>query len=472
MSTRATSDEAWISQAARTRRVGRVYAALVLVWLLILAWQVAANRALLLSHLLVLVSWIALTAIVNLVPIRGWQSAPFAADDPVCLAIALAFPPGICALVTFLGAVDPRELKGQTTVAKALWNRSHVSIGWLLGSSVAHAVANSPDTSPAVLPIAFLAFGVSTLSNYAVVVPAIAFERGYSLRYVIRHMKVGTLTDFALAFAAWAVLGAMLSVLYEISGAWALPFFVAPTLMGRQILRRSQMFVEADRAFKISQTAFLQLTHQVDQERNDERRLVAGELHDEVLQALFKVSLMSHVIRRGLSPDNISIIRDDLDELQSAADTSVEALRGIITDLRRSNLGRGGLSSALTRIVSIASRQATIQIAASIKPVTAEGLEQLVLYQIAREALNNALLHSRAREVRVELDSDEDSIRLAIQDNGIGFDPYEERAGHFGVALMQERAQSIGASLFLDSSLGDGCKVTVLLARKRESTRA
>jgi len=72
VSTRATSDEAWISQAARTRRVGRVYAALVVVWLLILAWQVAANSALLLSHLLVLVSWIALTAIVNLVPIRGW----------------------------------------------------------------------------------------------------------------------------------------------------------------------------------------------------------------------------------------------------------------------------------------------------------------------------------------------------------------------------------------------------------------
>ncbi len=286
-------------------------------------------------------------------------------------------------------------------------------------------------------------------------------------------MRLGTPGDLLLAFVAWGVLAAMLDALYERTGSWALLAFVLPTLLARQALKRSQMFIEADRAHRRSESAFLQLTQQIDYERNDERRLIAGDLHDDVLQVMFKVNLMAHVLRRDLDREKLAEMEKDLQDLHSASDLAVENLRRVITDLRRSDLGRGGLPSALSRLVSILTNQTSMQIQSSIRSIEADSVLQLVLYQIAREALNNALVHSRAKQVHLELDlAEDDCVRLSVRDDGVGFDTSEFKDGHFGVTLMRERAQSIGATLYIDSSIGEGCRVTVVARRRNPADRS
>jgi signal transduction histidine kinase len=99
----------------------------------------------------------------------------------------------------------------------------------------------------------------------------------------------------------------------------------------------------------------------------------------------------------------------------------------------------------------------------------------LALYRITQEALNNVVKHARARHAWVRLDcTDGDraaagrSMRLAIGDDGCGFDPAQVPPDRLGLGIMQERAQAIGASLTVASQPGQGTQVTVIWKPARE----
>jgi signal transduction histidine kinase len=83
------------------------------------------------------------------------------------------------------------------------------------------------------------------------------------------------------------------------------------------------------------------------------------------------------------------------------------------------------------------------------------------LYRIAQEALNNVVRHAMASEVIVELWCDDEDIKFSVRDDGQGFDQREIRAGHFGISIMQERAESVGAKTDIASRIGEGTEVIV-----------
>jgi signal transduction histidine kinase len=85
---------------------------------------------------------------------------------------------------------------------------------------------------------------------------------------------------------------------------------------------------------------------------------------------------------------------------------------------------------------------------------------EVAYYRVAQEALNNVVKHARASRVDVVLESDEGSVVMVIEDDGVGFDPAErEQAGGFGLAGMRQRATLIGATLQIESSLGQGAAI-------------
>jgi len=87
---------------------------------------------------------------------------------------------------------------------------------------------------------------------------------------------------------------------------------------------------------------------------------------------------------------------------------------------------------------------------------------QRELYRIAQEALQNALKHSGAGRIGVELDLDPARTRLVVTDDGSGFDPADPRvrSQHLGVTVMAERARAVGGRLDLRSGPGEGTTVT------------
>jgi len=453
---------------AGSRLARFVFIAVILGWISFLTLAGVSDRTGLARDFPTLLVWTIAVAGVNLLPLKGWQSAPFAPDDPIALAAALVFSPVYTALILFLGAVDPRELRHGTSLTKALVNRSHVSLGWFLGSAVAHAAVQDPRSSDLIIPLAFLPLAVTTALNYVFVGTSIALERGYPFREVVRRLRLGTVSDFALAFVAWGALAAMLAALYERTGTWALLAFMGPTLLGRQVLERSQMFIDTRRAYMSTETAFRQLSRQIDQERNDERRMIAADLHDEVIPPLFQVSLMAEVVKRDLAGGLLLDLERDLPDVVIAANSASEQLRALIGDLRSSGLGRGGIGAALSRLTEVLSTEGGAQIHTSIQDVEADSMTQLTLYQIAKEALSNALQHSGASNIWVELASDEDMLRLIVKDDGKGFDPYVQKADHYGLHVMRERAQSVAGSLYVDSAPRAGCSVTGLIPRAHE----
>jgi signal transduction histidine kinase len=84
---------------------------------------------------------------------------------------------------------------------------------------------------------------------------------------------------------------------------------------------------------------------------------------------------------------------------------------------------------------------------------------KIVFYRVAQEALNNIAKHSGARQVELRLECQPGQMILLIKDDGLGFDPGAITPDHLGIAIMRERANSIGASLKIESQPGQGTTV-------------
>jgi signal transduction histidine kinase len=457
--------------AGSAQRMRRGYSRLFL-WAVSLAWMaimigtVISEGASVLGNPLVLLAWALLVAVIHLLPVPGWLATDMSTDYPVTIAAAFILSPIECGLIGFLGAIDKREFQGQITPLKSLFNRSQIGLSYLLLSLLAHDLAPSPSSSGLILPLAFVLLATNLLINYALVGVAISLEHGYGLSDVIRKLRLGTFGDFVMAFIAWAVLGAMLVALYEQVHLWALLAFLAPVLLGRQVLSRSQDFLDTARAYRSRERAIAEISKKISEERSDERKLIAANLHDEVLQPLYKVSLMAHVIRAELASGRLLEVDDDLPELLTAAELASRILREVIGDLRRSTLGRGGVSSAITSLARGLANQTPIRVKSRINHVTTDAARELVLYQVAKEALNNAVAHSGAENVSIELVQGPSGITLTVRDNGIGFEPLQEQRGHYGVQIMRERAASVGCQLVLQSSPGEGSSVTMTCPKR------
>jgi signal transduction histidine kinase len=430
-------------------------------WLIFLVWMVMSQPGELSSHTSSLLPWVALLAVANLLPVPGWKSAHLAVDLPIGMAAGLVLSPIETGLVGFLGAFDTREFHGKLTIRKVMFNRSQIGCTYWAGSLAAHGLDASPSSSPWILPIAFLALTVIFVVNYLLVGTAISLEHGYPIRQVVRRMRLGTFEDFSLAFIAWGVLGAMLAALYDQVHPWALLAFLGPTLLSRQVLLRSQSFLDVSDAYRSRGAVLNRISHQIHEERSDERKLIAADLHDEVLQPLYKVQLMAHVLKGDLATGRLLEMDQDLPELLAAAELASGTLREFIGDLRRSTVGRGGLCRALTSLIRQLERHTPMSIHAQVQEVATDPKKELAVYQIAKEAIANAISHSRADNLWIELAEDHDLIRLLVRDDGIGFDPISGREGHFGIHIMRERAASVDGHLSIDSSPGGGSSLVL-----------
>ena len=432
------------------------------VWIPFLAWQVAIHRGSLFRDIPELIVWTTVLALLNLFPVASGHATSMAPDLPVATAGALVLHPAAMGLVAFFGALNPRDFQGQMPIRKALFNRSQVSLTDFASSLIGHALIGTQIASPVVFPLAYLILAIIMTTNVMIIVPAISLDRHVSLGKAL-ELHPGTPVDEVLTFLAWGGLAAMLVALYDDVGMWALLVSLGPTLLGRQMLARSRTFIEAARAYRSAEQALLEMSNRIREERYDERRLIAADLHDEVLPPLFKVSLMAEVLKGDLATGRLLEADEDLPELLSAAEVASRTLRELIGELRRSSLGKGGLGPALAKLFSSVRSQSAASLHAHVHPVGVTGVEELALYQIAKEALANAITHSRARNVWVTLDQDPNGVRLSIRDDGVGFDPSSAREGHYGIYIMRERAASIGAQFFLDSSPGQGCHLSLHL---------
>ena len=136
-------------------------------------------------------------------------------------------------------------------------------------------------------------------------------------------------------------------------------------------------------------------------------------------------------------------------------------------DLRPPVLDRFGLAAALRDLAERTTSAAlNVQVMGDSRPLDALGTaDTLALVRMAQAALANVVQHARAKNVVLHMLTTEDSAMLAIEDDGVGFDPVATDPG-IGILGMRERAARIGAELNIASRPGRGTTVTIEIATR------
>ncbi len=198
-----------------------------------------------------------------------------------------------------------------------------------------------------------------------------------------------------------------------------------------------------------------------------ERRRWARELHDDTLQALGGLRVLLSSARRW----------HDVDSLHAALDGAVEQLgqeianlRSLITELRPAALDQLGLGPALEVLCERVRDAHGLRITSTVK-LGDGGRQRLdpeietVVYRVVQESLTNAARHSRGEHVEVEVIDNGDQLRIAIRDDGRGFDVAAPSRG-FGLSGMHERISLAGGRLEI-ASTGSGTEIEAVVPSLR-----
>ena len=204
--------------------------------------------------------------------------------------------------------------------------------------------------------------------------------------------------------------------------------------------------------------------------QEQERKRVAGELHDSLGQSLqiIKGRAQLGLDRTGDRPESAK----QFEEISSAASQAIQEVRAISHALRPAELDQLGLTKAIQWMVEKAGATSTTRFACELERV--DGVlppeVEISLYRIAQEGINNVLKHAQAGEAILELKRAANTVRLSIFDNGRGFakgsdladlaDIAKGRVGQ-GLAGIAERVRLLGGELDLQSAPGRGTRLTV-----------
>jgi signal transduction histidine kinase len=199
----------------------------------------------------------------------------------------------------------------------------------------------------------------------------------------------------------------------------------------------------------------------------EERNRLARELHDNVTQRLFGVALAVESAETLLERD-AGAAAEELGRVRELARGAMEELRAVVFELRPASLEAEGLATALRKHVDVLRRVSGRPIELSVAgPPRLPGASAAQVFRIAQEALQNALRHAEAEHIEVRLEGNGNGrLVLSVADDGRGFDPARRavRGRRLGLTSMEERAEELGGTLAIDSTVGEGTRVRLEVA--------
>ncbi|MGI8521146.1 MAG: sensor histidine kinase [Actinomycetota bacterium] len=412
------------------------------------------------SQLPDVLAWTVLVALAGLVPLSSGKGPSLAMDLPLLLAAAFVFGPFASGLIALLGAVDIREMRREVSWSRALWKRSQTSLS-VMCASVIFARFGELGDWPITPLVALLALAADAVVNYVIVGYGTSLRMGLPLGSSLSSMRIGSPSAFFLSYICFGFLGILVAEAYAAFGLAGVLASVAPIILGRQAFVHRSRLDHVEQSLAESAIALRHVDERIASERRDERARIAAALHDEVLQDLYNVTIRAQVLRQDLLSGRLLDLEDDLPAVVRASEAAGEDLLEVIQGLRSASVGHAGLVETLSLFARHLQDDSGLQVVVSLdSSVRSTAERELIVYQIAREALANSARHSRAKTVWLSLSSSPDLCEAVVEDDGCGFDLEEVRGHlHFGLQLMKERAASIGGELEIRSSLGSGTVV-------------
>jgi signal transduction histidine kinase len=202
----------------------------------------------------------------------------------------------------------------------------------------------------------------------------------------------------------------------------------------------------------------------------DERKRIAGTLHDGVVQQLAAASftVSAEAARASVTGDQESASR--LGSASAAVRSGMAGLRSLLVDIYPPSLTDGGLTVALNDMAgTMAGRDVDINV--HVQDSTSDGLPaeiQEAIFRVAQESVRNAVRHAAAQRIDLTLTTVDGAVQLDVIDDGAGFDlPSKARAsdrGHLGLRLIADVADRTGADLAIATSPTTGTHVRMNVA--------
>jgi signal transduction histidine kinase len=412
--------------------------------------------------------WAIAIAVVELLPVEGWRGLRLSLSFPILVGVAMLYSPPIAATVTLVGLFDAREVKRDLPLMTALFNRCQVAAAILLASLTFHTVA--ADGVLSTWYVLLIAGVLATASTYAVNVILVSIYMrlvyGVSLGELVAQLRVGALSEFLLSYMGLGIVGVVMARLYHGVGFWAVAAFIAPLVFARQLFFRMKALEEASIELKNRERVMRALSNRMAEERLDERVQIAGYLHDDLAQTLFRLTLQIEMAKKRLSHGDVEGVNRHLDNISETKQQTSEMIRALIKDLHRSPIGRTGLGDAIFSFAHDMTKDSSVRVAVDVVEVSLPPPIQLLIYQIAREAVMNSLKHAAPKHLWISLHERDDGVELQVRDDGTGFDaaaPGPE--GHFGAVMMRERALVAGGTFNVESEVGRGTSITATFPR-------
>jgi signal transduction histidine kinase len=198
----------------------------------------------------------------------------------------------------------------------------------------------------------------------------------------------------------------------------------------------------------------------------EERRRIAADLHDGVVQELVASSL---VIAAASEQADDATRAASLHSAAAAVRSAVGGLRTLLIDIYPPNLASAGLAAVLEDLAD-GCRGRGLRVEVQLPPDAADLPDDLqrLIYRVAREGLRNTVKHARADRAWIRLTRDAGRIVLEVGDDGVGLDPQAVAAaqaeGHLGLRLLADLAADHGGTLRLDGGPGLGTRWTLEVA--------
>ncbi len=219
-----------------------------------------------------------------------------------------------------------------------------------------------------------------------------------------------------------------------------------------------------------------QLLHEALIAADRERRQLAADLHDGVIQLVSAVTLRTATHSRGLrrdggqTPERVGAAIEGLERITLDLQAVTSDLRGLMGTLAGDEIESGGLTGALsTLLVPLA--EGGVQVNISVGELDCDGRVRSLIYRVAQELVRNVAKHACAHQVELSLTQDRAEIRLRLMDDGQGFDTaaVQERqhSGHMGLLLVEQRVEDAGGVLEVSSAPGRGTRVVMRLPLRR-----
>ncbi|MBS3798052.1 type IV pili methyl-accepting chemotaxis transducer N-terminal domain-containing protein [Pseudoalteromonas sp. BDTF-M6] len=210
----------------------------------------------------------------------------------------------------------------------------------------------------------------------------------------------------------------------------------------------------------------LSISTQADQQRRiallNERSIIARELHDSLAQSLSYLKIQVTRLEKGLAQvPTDKKVEAPIAELKEGLSSAYRQLRELLTTFRL-QIDNGGLRSALVSTIEKLSERSemTIRLHYDCVNVPFSANEEIHILQIAKEALQNALNHSKGTDVELQLvEGDDKQVSLTITDNGVGLGNAQSQLNHYGTAIMMERSHSLHGELTISNGIAGGVLV-------------